>query len=1351
MNYNEIGSRRLTRALLAGVLGLMACGSALAQEVNLCPGQLTGRVRIGARDIEAGTFTATSTNTSGLGGSVALNGTVWNGTDLGGPLDPDGYTLSVQSDLPGCDPVTSNLVLYTQQAQSIRTTSGFSDYDYTDFPAATGITVPPGQTTVVEFREQNPWILDASVTNLGCSTADMTRIYVYAVSNTNGSTVTQSGYADGDSRGTTDGNGHEVRYLDMPLVTGTPNPTLNTFTVQAYAYFSGATTPSLFLGYQTVGPADVDQNGHIAVHWDVLPECPACLDANLVGNVTLNGLPPADGPGYTWIAPNGTAPAPSALSATLPGTYDVGGGMGAGRYYPYADSYFNSNYTFLRWPYSTRQNYDGSDGSGPYVDLACAETDNLDFEADAAWIEGNMTYTCQARYEPNLVNQHFIYGESVFEGQNPDGSYIGSYGGVGYDYLNPATGVYRLILTAGTWHAYQHYAFLYVGPSSSDPAYPDFVNQSIHTVDNRYYAPSSTDPRAIPLAGGQTFARNFDYEMSKLVFTYTITGNTPAERELRQPRLNTIGSAVYDDPNSSVHPVYYVDIDAYGEDVVTELGKVTVYLPKGSYRFQPSAIRQIDGSTTIFPEIDVDITGCIIDTPCTGCPEVQWMPAPDTCGGAEGRITGTASDPDGIAHVAFRVNSPTPGENTPDGYTNCVLTATGGPDNEVSFDEPLLLDVGANTVELEVVDNTGKRRYQQRTVYRSSGVPPALDWTSPPDGDVTGQPTVAVEGSAGWGAASAGVKIDFVKVNGVEAALAPDPSSSNPNDRLFQSTLVLNPGPNTITVEVCDVCGHCTEETRTVTQTVNHPPLCDAGGPYTISVGGGSGFTAVTAAGSSDPDEDPLQYSWSTDCTGGVFSDRFDASPTLTVGAPPSCTCLVRLIVNDPSGATAECSSQVTLVCDDNDTCTSDACDPVSGCSQTAIDCNDDNACTDDSCDAQTGCVNLALSCDDGNVCTDDACNPTSGCMHTNNTAPCGDGDVCNGQEVCVAGTCGGGTPLNCDDGDCCTIDTCQPQTGCGHVPNTAPPVIDVQPAFSAGGACAFLWPPQHGYVDLDVENTGIVAHDTCGPVVYSFASCASSQPENTTSDGNSLRDCVMDGTSLHLRAERRGDCSPLGRVYTTAVQVTNGCGVSTTSQPLTACVWHDRSNAPPAGSTIYSANPASNQSDTRPGVNGTYGTDCGPGCGATCSSPTNVDLSDPDRDRDGVPMHLDNCPDVPNAAQRNANASLEPVDDVVGDACDANDALVDNMRFAAPDRMVWAADAGSVAYNVYRGDFPTAGGLSDATCLGTAPPTGSTDSTTPPNGQGFYYLATTVIAGEEGSPGYDSTGTQRQLDGSCP
>ncbi len=192
------------------------------------------------------------------------------------------------------------------------------------------------------------------------------------------------------------------------------------------------------------------------------------------------------------------------------------------------------------------------------------------------------------------------------------------------------------------------------------------------------------------------------------------------------------------------------------------------------------------------------------------------------------------------------------------------------------------------------------------------------------------------------------------------------------------------------------------------------------------------------------------------------------------------------------------------LVCNpDGNPCTDDGCDPVLGCNPpNTAPCDDGNACTGpdvcanracqgeltpvaeacnlgdgnfcngiEQCDPATGaCVAVPLDCDDGNPCTDEICDPLAetvveACVYTDNTAPCddgnactdsdtcgggvctgtlspaaltcnaGDGDLCNGVEACdpLTGACVA-TPLDCDDGNPCTVDSCNPVLGCENV-----------------------------------------------------------------------------------------------------------------------------------------------------------------------------------------------------------------------------------------------------------------------------------------------------------------------------
>ena len=104
-----------------------------------------------------------------------------------------------------------------------------------------------------------------------------------------------------------------------------------------------------------------------------------------------------------------------------------------------------------------------------------------------------------------------------------------------------------------------------------------------------------------------------------------------------------------------------------------------------------------------------------------------------------------------------------------------------------------------------------------------------------------------------------------------------------------------------------------------------------------------------------------------------------------------------------------------TLSCNDNNACTDDSCIPATGCVHTnnAAACNDGNACTTvDTCNGGACVGGAVLNCEDNNPCTDDGCDPLSGCVHANNSAPCTDGDPCTVGDTCGAGACQAGTPI---------------------------------------------------------------------------------------------------------------------------------------------------------------------------------------------------------------------------------------------------------------------------------------------------------------------------------------------------
>ncbi|MCA9514393.1 MAG: hypothetical protein KC635_05580, partial [Myxococcales bacterium] len=82
----------------------------------------------------------------------------------------------------------------------------------------------------------------------------------------------------------------------------------------------------------------------------------------------------------------------------------------------------------------------------------------------------------------------------------------------------------------------------------------------------------------------------------------------------------------------------------------------------------------------------------------------------------------------------------------------------------------------------------------------------------------------------------------------------------------------------------------------------------------------------------------------------------------------------------------------------------------------------------------------------DGNLCTTDSCDHDTGCVNANNQVACDDGSACTAFDRCEQGACQGQT-VDCDDHNACTLDSCNPALGCRHdlvVSNTCRPTITV-------------------------------------------------------------------------------------------------------------------------------------------------------------------------------------------------------------------------------------------------------------------------------------------------------------------
>ncbi len=198
------------------------------------------------------------------------------------------------------------------------------------------------------------------------------------------------------------------------------------------------------------------------------------------------------------------------------------------------------------------------------------------------------------------------------------------------------------------------------------------------------------------------------------------------------------------------------------------------------------------------------------------------------------------------------------------------------------------------------------------------------------------------------------------------------------------------------------------------------------------------------------------------------------------------------------SSGTATRISGAPVSCDDNNACTSDACDPDEGCIHTNVNnpCSDFDACTiGDKCLGGVCTPSGTLGCDDGNPCTDDSCDPAEGCINAPNQDDCTDGSLCTVGDQCMDGTCVPGPAPECDDENVCTDDLCDPQIGCVSKPNFAQ-CTDGN-ACTTGDACVQGECVITGELDCDDDNP--CTDDSCDPEI----GCVNVANQGDCSDGN--------------------------------------------------------------------------------------------------------------------------------------------------------------------------------------------------------------------------------------------------------
>jgi hypothetical protein len=302
---------------------------------------------------------------------------------------------------------------------------------------------------------------------------------------------------------------------------------------------------------------------------------------------------------------------------------------------------------------------------------------------------------------------------------------------------------------------------------------------------------------------------------------------------------------------------------------------------------------------------------------------------------------------------------------------------------------------------------------------------------------------------------------------------------------------------------------------------------CDDGNPCTVSDSCSNGFCSGTPSGCQcNSDVDCIQFEDGNPCNGTLVCN--------TQVAPYKC-------IVDPASV-----PQCSLPGGKDPTCAKAQCNPSTGmCDVVAANdgsiCNDNNLCTVNEICVGGECAGEPKDCSDANSCTDDACNPISGCQHSYNTDPCNDGNPCTIGDTCQGGTCLGGNALPCNDNNPCTTDSCVPGQGCVYLPHNLG--CDDGNACTSGETCTNG--TCGGGVVLDCNDSNVCTNDLCDPT----SGCKYTYNEAPCDDGNKCTsaDICQGGQCV---GTGQATCDDFNPCTTDTCDAQNGCLHSLNTHP---------------------------------------------------------------------------------------------------------------------------------------------------------------------------------------------------------
>ncbi len=294
--------------------------------------------------------------------------------------------------------------------------------------------------------------------------------------------------------------------------------------------------------------------------------------------------------------------------------------------------------------------------------------------------------------------------------------------------------------------------------------------------------------------------------------------------------------------------------------------------------------------------------------------------------------------------------------------------------------------------------------------------------------------------------------------------------------------------PNDCVVTACSPStGQCVSTPRPNGSACSDGTVCT--GPDTCNAGVCTGTTLVACA---DPDPDDCLEVYCHPTLGGcLVRPRPDGA---TCSDDDACTTDERCVAGSCQGELVDC--------EDGNPCTETSCSAELGCVTKPLygACDDGNPCTDGTlcdngqckggvktcgCTGDEDCADLAggdlcagvwtcvaqqcvhqagteVTCPTppGAPCTEAVCDPSTGtCMNqpAAGTPACDDGSACTILDRCQAGACKG-LKRNCDDGNPCTADSCDPAKGCVNAPTANGTTCDLagcpDGGLCSGGSC---------------------------------------------------------------------------------------------------------------------------------------------------------------------------------------------------------------------------------------------------------------------------------------------------------